>query len=104
MPLESLDSPVVTTPCVLCGRHASREVTDCGRRLLFRCSNDACGEYEITLRALHRLTTQAQKQAFRDLVHRIGADPERIVEIVVAGNHQPTATAVPRRAALKPAS
>lgn len=100
MPLTTAPPEAVSTPCVLCGSIARRTVTDSGRRLFFRCAASACGEYEITLRALHRLTDTALRDACRELVRRTAAEPGRIVEIVVGGDHRPLAIAVPRRRAL----
>ncbi len=100
MPLTTAPPEAVSTPCVLCGTIARRTVTDGGRRLFFRCAAPACGEYEITLRALHRLTDAAHREVCRELVRRTAREPGRIVEIVVGGDHRPLAIAVPRRHAL----
>ncbi len=101
MAIESPVADTVTTPCVLCGAIARRRLSDDGRRLWFECSGPRCGDYEITLRALHRLHDGAEREQMRALVAGLGVNAERIVEIVMSGTHEPSAYAVPRRPALR---
>lgn len=78
--------------CVLCDHQARFTDTDHGNRSYVACSDEACGDYEISKRAAKDIASNAErKAALRHLVVQANAEGE-VLEIVIGPDGQLQAT------------
>jgi hypothetical protein len=68
--------------CLLCGAEADVWATDLENRRLYRCSNLACGEYEISRRAIERVNSPQLKKHLSSAAAR-NKDDAKILEIII---------------------
>lgn len=82
--------------CVICDFSATAERTDHGHRKYIACSNDKCGDYEISSRAAEKIAGNAdQKATLQEMVGRAN-DAGRILDISIASDGLFQATSVER--------
>jgi hypothetical protein len=82
--------------CVLCGHQAQVTDTDHGNRSYVACSDVACGDYEISKRAVRELGVNAErKRALQQLVVQANVKG-KVLEIVVGPDGQLQATSTSR--------
>jgi len=83
--------------CVLCDHQARITDTDHGNRSYVACSDEACGDYEISKRAAREIADNAdRKQGLQQLVVQANAKGE-VLEIVIGpdGHLQTTSARQP---------
>lgn len=86
----------IDTTCFLCGAPATCTDKDRGNRKFYQCSNAACGDYEISVTAMHRMQDapghkqQAMQQA------RTYRNTDKFLEIIVSPDNQVVGNAVHR--------
>lgn len=82
--------------CMICECPATAERTDHGNRKYIACSNDKCGDYEISNRAAEKIAGNAgQKATLQEMVWRSN-DACKILDISIASDGQLHATSVER--------
>ena len=87
-----------TGECFLCGSSASYEETDYANRRFYRCPNDDCGEYEISLSAMTRLEHNSEFKQRAIPKAKSCKDTENILEIIVRSGDKISASVKPRSA------
>jgi len=91
-----MTTEIVDPNCFLCGSDATSRDTDYGNRRFFVCSNEACGEYEISRSAMKRLEGNAQFKQKAMSKARACRDTDKILEIIVTSPQLVEATLKPR--------
>jgi hypothetical protein len=78
----------ITTSCFLCGSESSCRDTDAGNRKFYQCSNQDCGDYEISRTAMKRMEQSPghKQQAMRQAKAYRGTDDT--LEIFVDSDNQ----------------
>ncbi len=84
------------TTCVICDHPATATPTDHGNRNYIACSNEKCGDYEISNRASREVENNAErKSTLREMVCRAN-DSGKILDISIATDGLLQATGVDR--------
>lgn len=82
--------------CMICDSPATAKSTDHSNRKHIACSNDKCGDYEISNRAAEKIAGNAgQKSMLQELVVRAD-DAGKILDISIASDGLLQATSVER--------
>lgn len=83
-----MPTEMITTACFLCDSPASCTDTDRGNRKFYQCSNEGCGDYEISRTAMRRMEqAPGHKHQAMQQVH-IYRGMDKIVEIVVGPDNR----------------
>jgi len=82
--------------CFLCGSEAICVNTDFGKRKFYQCSNEECGDYEISLNAMHKMeNAPSQKQQVMRQV-RMYRGTDKMIEVIMGPDNQIMGNPVPR--------
>jgi ssDNA-binding Zn-finger/Zn-ribbon topoisomerase 1 len=91
-----MSKETITTTCFLCGSESLCTETDHGNRKFYQCSNEDCGDYEISRTAMSRMKdAPVHKQQAMEQAHMYRGTV-KIVEIIVGPDNQVVGQAIPR--------